>query len=146
MIEVYFKSKIVKNWILSIEADLDKIVEFNYHLTLESLKNELDIKLKSTIAIVDLTDSNFSLYTKNYFGNAKNIKFIGIGIKLEISDLKTIVDSNVDSFVEVGNSSIELIKAIKTAPLTFNLPIVSVERVQVCAICTVLFVFLHACL
>jgi DNA-binding NarL/FixJ family response regulator len=114
MIEVYFKSKIVKNWILSIEADLDKIVEFNYHLTLESLKNELDIKLKSTIAIVDLTDSNFSLYTKNYFGNAKNIKFIGIGTKLEISDLKTIVDSNVDSFIEVGNSSIELIKAIKS--------------------------------
>ena len=114
MIEVYFKSKIVKNWILSIEADLDKIVEFNYHLTLESLKNELDIKLKSTIAIVDLTDSNFSLYTKNYFGNAKNIKFIGIGTKLEISDLKTIVDSNVDAFIEVGNSSIELIKAIKS--------------------------------
>jgi DNA-binding NarL/FixJ family response regulator len=114
MIEVYFKSKIVKNWISSIEADLDKIVEFNYHLTLESLKNELDIKLKSTIAIVDLTDSNFSLYTKNYFGNAKNIKFIGIGTKLEISDLKTIVDSNIDSFIEVGNSSIELIKAIKS--------------------------------
>jgi DNA-binding NarL/FixJ family response regulator len=114
MIEVYIKSKIVKNWISSIEADLDKIVEFNYHLTLESLKNELDIKLKSTIAIVDLTDSNFSLYTKNYFGNAKNIKFIGIGTKLEISDLKTIVDSNVDSFIEVGNSSIELIKAIKS--------------------------------
>ena len=114
MIEVYFKSKIVKNWISSIAADLDKIVEFNYHLTLESLKNELDIKLKSTIAIVDLTDSNFSLYTKNYFGNAKNIKFIGIGIKLEISDLKTIVDSNIDSFIEVGNSSIELIKAIKS--------------------------------
>jgi DNA-binding NarL/FixJ family response regulator len=114
MIEVYFKSKIVKNWISSIEADLDKIVEFNYHLTLESLKNELDIKLKSTIAIVDLTDSNFSLYTKNYFGNAKNIKFIGIGTKLEISDLKTIVDSNVDAFIEVGNSSIELIKAIKS--------------------------------
>jgi len=114
MIEVYIKSKIVKNWISSIEADLDKIVEFNYHLTLESLKNELDIKLKSTIAIVDLTDSNFSLYTKNYFGNAKNIKFIGIGTKLEISDLKTIVDSNVDSFIEVGSSSIELIKAIKS--------------------------------
>jgi len=114
MIEVYIKSKIVKNWISSIEADLDKIVEFNYHLTLESLKNELDIKLKSTIAIVDLTDSNFSLYTKNYFGNAKNIKFIGIGTKLEISDLKTIVDSNIDSFIEVGNSSIELIKAIKS--------------------------------
>ena len=114
MIEVYFKSKIVKNWISSIAADLDKIVEFNYHLTLESLKNELDIKLKSTIAIVDLTDSNFSLYTKNYFGDAKNIKFIGIGIKLEISDLKTIVDSNIDSFIEVGNSSIELIKAIKS--------------------------------
>jgi len=114
MIEVYFKSKIVKNWILSIAPDLDKIVEFNYHLTLESLKNELDIKLKSTIAIVDLTDSNFSLYTKNYFGDAKNIKFIGIGIKLEISDLKTIVDSNIDSFIEVGNSSIELIKAIKS--------------------------------
>jgi DNA-binding NarL/FixJ family response regulator len=114
MIEVYFKSKIVKNWISSIEADLDKIVEFNYHLTLESLKNELDIKLKSTIAIVDLTDSNFSLYTKNYFGNAKNIKFIGVGTKLEISDLKTIVDSNIDSFIEVGNSSIELIKAIKS--------------------------------
>jgi DNA-binding NarL/FixJ family response regulator len=114
MIEVYFKSKIVKNWILSIAPDLDKIVEFNYHLTLESLKNELDIKLKSTIAIVDLTDSNFSLYTKNYFGNAKNIKFIGIGIKLEISDLKTIVDSNIDAFIEVGNSSIELIKAIKS--------------------------------
>lgn len=114
MIEVYFKSKIVKNWILSIAPDLDKIVEFNYHLTLESLKNELDIKLKSTIAIVDLTDSNFSLYTKNYFGNAKNIKFIGIGTKLEISDLKTIVDSNIDAFIEVGNSSIELIKAIKS--------------------------------
>ena len=114
MIEVYFKSKIVKNWISSIEADLDKIVEFNYHLTLESLKNELDIKLKLTIAIVDLTDSNFSLYTKNYFGNAKNIKFIGIGTKLEISDLKTIVDSNIDAFIEVGNSSIELIKAIKS--------------------------------
>jgi DNA-binding NarL/FixJ family response regulator len=114
MIEVYFKSKIVKNWILSIAPDLDKIVEFNYHLTLESLKNELDIKLKSTIAIVDLTDSNFSLYTKNYFGDAKNIKFIGIGTKLEISDLKTIVDSNIDAFIEVGNSSIELIKAIKS--------------------------------
>jgi len=114
MIEVYFKSKIVKNWISSIESDLDKIVEFNYHSTLESLKNELDIKMKSTIAIVDLTDSNFSLYTKNYFGNAKYIKFIGIGIKLEISDLKTIVDSNIDSFIEVGNSSIELIKAIKS--------------------------------
>ena len=114
MIEVYFKSKIVKNWISSIESDLDKIVEFNYHSTLESLKNELDIKVKSTIAIVDLTDSNFSFYTKNYFGSAKNIKFIGIGTKLEISDLKTIVDSNIDSFIEVGNSSIELIKAIKS--------------------------------
>ena len=78
MIEVYFKSKIAKNWISSIESDLDKIVEFNYHSTLESLKNELDIKMKSTIAIVDLTDSNFSLYTKNYFGNAKSIKFKAI--------------------------------------------------------------------
>jgi hypothetical protein len=39
----------------------------------------------------------------------------------------------------------ELIKPIKTALLTFNLPIVSVERVQVCAICTVLFVFLCTC-
>jgi DNA-binding NarL/FixJ family response regulator len=70
--------------------------------------------LKSTIAIIDLTDSNFSLCTKNYFGNNKNIKFIGIGTKLEIGDLRTIVDSNIDSFLEVGNSSVELIKAIKS--------------------------------
>lgn len=113
MVEVYFKSKVVKNWISSIETDLDKIIHFNFHSTLESLKNELDLKMKKTIAIIDLTDSNFSLYTKNYFGGAKNIKFIGIGTKLELSDLKKIVESNIDSFVEVGNSAIELIKAIK---------------------------------
>ena len=113
MVEVYFKSKVVKNWISSIETDLDKIIDFNFHSNLESLKNELDLKMKKTIAIIDLTDSNFSLYTKNYFGGAKNIKFIGVGTKLELSDLKKIVESNIDSFVEVGNSAIELIKAIK---------------------------------
>jgi DNA-binding NarL/FixJ family response regulator len=113
MIEVYFKSKFVKSWINSIETELEKITVFNFHSTLESLKNELDIKIKKTIAIIDLTDSSFSLYTKNYFGSSKNIKFIGVGTKLELSDLKKITESNIESFIEVGASAIELIKAVK---------------------------------
>jgi DNA-binding NarL/FixJ family response regulator len=113
MIEVYSKSKIVKKWISTIENELDNLIEFNHHSTLESLKNELDIKMSLSIAMIDITDSNFVFFTKNYFGQSKHLKFIGIGTKLELEDIKKLVDSNVVSFLEVGNSSIELIKAIK---------------------------------
>ena len=113
MIEVFSKSRIVKNWLHLIELELDKLIEFNYHSTLESLKNELDIKIGQTIAIIDLSDSNFQFYTKNYFGKSKNIKFIGIAIKIDLNQLKIVVESNIVSILQVGNSSLELIKAIK---------------------------------
>lgn len=114
MIEVYSKSRLVKNWIHLIEIELEKLIEFNYHSTLESLKNELDVKIGQTIAIIDLSDSNFQYYTKNYFGSAKNIKFIGIAVKIDLNELKKVVESNIVSLLQVGNSSIELIKAIKS--------------------------------
>jgi len=113
MIEVYIKSKLITKWIYSLESELADFYNFNFHTSLESLKNVLDVKLKSTIVIIDLTDTNYSLYTRNYFGNNNDIKFIGVGMKMDLENIKSLIESNIFSFLEVGTSSIELNKAIK---------------------------------
>ena len=97
----------------SLGAELADFYNFNIHTTLESLKNQLDIKLKPTIAIIDVTDTNYPLYTKNYFGNNSDIKFIGVGMKMDLKNIKSLIESNIFSFLEVGSSSIELNKAFK---------------------------------
>lgn len=113
MIEVYSKSKVITDWLISVEKELEKVCKFNFHFTLDSIKNELELKSKSSIVIIDLTDNNFSLYTKDYFRDAKNIKFIGVALSIDLNNLKYLIESNITAFIEAGNNSFEFLKAIK---------------------------------
>jgi len=112
MVEVYVKSKLVENWITQIQEELNGVYFFKYHRTLDSLKNELNLVADKRFVLIDITDSNFHLYTKEYFGNNEHIKFIGIGLDLTLKDLEFLVKSNVSAFLQIGTSSIELMKAI----------------------------------
>lgn len=115
MIEVYVKSKLIENWVNQIQEELNSINStyyFKYHKTLDSLKNELNLVTEKRFVLMDITDSNFQLYTKDYFGNTTNIQFIGIGLDLTIVDLEFLVKSNISAFLQIGTNSIELLKAI----------------------------------
>jgi DNA-binding CsgD family transcriptional regulator len=112
MVEVYVKSKLVENWITQIQEELNGVYFFKYHRTLDSLKNELNLVVDKKFVLIDITDSNFHLYTKEYFGNNDHIKFIGIGLDLTLKDLEFLVKSNVSAFLQFGTGSIELMKAI----------------------------------
>ena len=114
MIEVYVKSKLVENWITQIQEELSSVYHFKYHKSLDSLKNELSLVADERFVLIDITDSNFHLYTKEYFGNQNNIKFIGIALDLTLTDLEFLVKSNISAFLQIGTSSIELIKAINS--------------------------------
>ena len=121
MIEVYVKSKLVENWVTQIQEDLNSIYYFKYHKSLDSLKNELNLIVEKRFVLIDITDSNFQLYTKDYFGNASNIQFIGIGLDLTLADLEFLVKSNISAFLQIGTNSIELMKVIKNDSSKFYL-------------------------
>jgi DNA-binding CsgD family transcriptional regulator len=112
MVEVYVKSKLIENWVTQIQEELNSVYFFKYHKTLDSLKNELSLVADKRFVLIDITDSNFHLYTKEYFGNHHNIKFIGVGLDLTLTDLEFLVKSNISAFLQIGTSSIELMKAI----------------------------------
>ena len=114
MVEVYVKSKLIENWVTQIQEELNSVYFFKYHKTLDSLKNELSLVADKRFVLIDITDSNFHLYTKEYFGHHNNIKFIGVGLDLTLTDLEFLVKSNISAFLQIGTSSIELMKAINS--------------------------------
>jgi len=128
MVEVYVKSKLTENWITQIQEELNSLYFFKYHKTLDSLKNELSLVADKRFAIIDITDSNFHLYTKEYFGHHNNIKFIGVGLDLTLTDLEFLVKSNISAFLQIGTSSIELMKAINSNDNKFYLCLSTKDR------------------
>jgi len=114
MIEVYVKLKIIENWVNQIQEELNGLYYFKYHKSLESLKNELNISNEKRYVLIDISDSNYYLYTKEYFGNNSNIQFIAVGVDLNLSELEILIKSNICAFFQIGTSSMELIKAIKS--------------------------------
>lgn len=114
MIEVYIKSKLVENWVTQIQEELGGLYYFKNHKSLESLKNELNLVNDKRFVLIDISDNNYYLYTKEYFGNNLNIQFIAIGLDLSLHELEFLIKSNIRAFFQVGTSSIELIKAIKS--------------------------------
>jgi DNA-binding NarL/FixJ family response regulator len=112
-INVFLKLSLTKKWMLEIQNDFNNLYEFKFHNSLDSIKNELDIKKLSSIAIIDLEDINYKLYTKAYYSGNNNVKFIGIGLKKGVEQIIDIIDSNISSYVSIENNSFELVKAIK---------------------------------
>lgn len=112
-INVFLKLSLTKKWMLEMQNDFTNLYEFKFHNSLDSIKNELDIKKYNTIAIIDLEDINYKLYTKDYYAGNNNVKFIGIGLKKGVEQIIEIIDSNISSYVSIENNSFELVKAIK---------------------------------
>jgi len=114
MINVHVKERLVGNWLNSSIKDVEGLYEFKFHLSLKSLNYELELKQGTSIAIIDVEDINYSLFTKEYFGSTKNVKFIGIGIKKEVTDIIELIKTNISSYVNIDSNSLELIKSIKS--------------------------------
>jgi len=114
MIEVYIKLKIVENWVNQIREELGDYYYFKYHKTLNSLKNELDLVNDKRFVLIDISDNNYDLYTKEYFGNNPNIQFFAIGVDLSLLELEFLIKSNIRAFFQIGSSSMELLKAIRS--------------------------------
>jgi DNA-binding NarL/FixJ family response regulator len=113
MINVHVKGKIVRDWLNTSIKDLQDFYSFKFHSTLQSLKNELDIKHGVSIVIIDVEDIDYGLFTKQYFGNNENIKFIGIGISIEVLDIIELLNSNISAYISINSNSLELVKSIK---------------------------------
>ena len=114
MINVHVKEKLVVSWMNNSIKDLEGLYDFKIHNSLQSLKNELEIKQGNAIAIIDVEDINYSLYTKNYFSNFENVKFIGIGYSKDVLEIIELLKSNISSYVNIESNSLELVKSIKS--------------------------------
>ena len=111
----YVKGGLTKSWVNEMVHDLSSLYDFTFFNSLESLKNELELKAinnKNTIVyvIIDIEDKNYSLYTKSYFADNENIKFIGIGYKKDIDEHIELITNNIGSYITIGNNSFEIIK------------------------------------
>ena len=115
IINIYCKEKIIINWFNKIQEDLGGVYNFNFHKNINSLKNELEIKQKLTIVIIDIENISYSLFTKAYFNNHNHIKFIGIGYKKDIEQILNLIGNNIISYISIEDSGMGLIKAINNA-------------------------------
>jgi two-component system nitrate/nitrite response regulator NarL len=112
IINIYCKEKIILNWYNKVKEDLNSVYIFNLHLNLNSLKNELEIKQNLSIVIIDIENVNYSLFTKAYFNDHNNIKFIGVGYKKGVEQIIDLFENNIISYVSVEDEGLGLIKAI----------------------------------
>jgi two-component system nitrate/nitrite response regulator NarL len=87
----------------------------NFHKNINSLKNELEIKQKLTIVIIDIENISYSLFTKAYFNDHNHIKFIGVGYKKGVEQIINLIDNNIISYISIEDSGIGLVKAISNA-------------------------------
>jgi DNA-binding NarL/FixJ family response regulator len=115
----YVKSKLAKSWINNISNDLSFIYNFRFYNSLDTLKNELDLKeinsnLVKIYVIIDVEDINYALYTKSYFSQNDNIKFIGVGYKKNVNEYIELIENNIFSFIIIGSDSIEIFNALKS--------------------------------
>jgi len=100
-------------WMIDAKEDLSLIYTFHFHNSLDSLKNELDLKSSINISIIDVSDINYELYTKAYFINHPNFKFIGIGVQKNKEKILKLNNSNISAYFTIENTPLCLIKAIK---------------------------------
>lgn len=112
IINIYCKEKIVLNWFDKVKEDLNGIYNFNSHMNLNSLKNELEIKYNLSVVIIDTENINYSLFTKAYFNDHNHIKFIGVGYKKSVEQIIELFDNNIMSYISVEDTGLGLIKAI----------------------------------
>jgi len=114
-INVYCKEKIIIDWFNKVKEDLDKVYNFNIHKNINSLKNELEIKQKLSIVIIDVENVSYSLFTKAYFNDHNHIKFIGVGYKKSAEKILDLFENNIISYMSVEDSGLGLVKAINSA-------------------------------
>ena len=113
ILNVYIKSPLIMKWMIDAKEDLSLIYTFHFHNSLDSLKNELDLKSSINISIIDVSDINYELYTKAYFINHPNFKFIGIGVQKNKEKILKLTNSNISAYFTIENTPLCLIKAIK---------------------------------
>ena len=114
----YVKGELIRSWINEIAHDLSSIHNFIFFNSLQSLKNELELKelnIYPTViyVLIDIEDISYSLYTKFYFADNEYIKFIGIGHKKDIFEHIELISNNISSYITIGNNSFEILKALK---------------------------------
>lgn len=112
IINIYCKEKIILNWFDKVKDDINGLYNFNSHMNLNSLKNELEIKYNLSVVIIDIENVNYSLFTKAYFNEHKHIKFIGVGYKKSVEQIIELFDNNIMSYISVEDAGLGLIKAI----------------------------------
>ena len=115
IINIYCKEKIIIEWFNKVKEDLDKVYNFNIHKNINSLKNELEIKQKLSIVIIDVENVSYSLFTKAYFKDHNHIKFIGVGYKKNVEKMIDLFENNIISYISVEDSGLGLVKAINSA-------------------------------
>ena len=98
IINIYCKEKIILNWFDKVKEDLNGVYNFNSHMNLNSLKNELEIKYNLSVVIIDIENINYSLFTKAYFNEHNHIKFIGVGYKKNVEQIIELFDNNIISY------------------------------------------------
>jgi DNA-binding NarL/FixJ family response regulator len=114
IINIYCKEKIIIDWFNKMKEDLHGVYNFNFHSNLNSLKNELEIKMNISIVIIDIENEKYSLFTKAYFNEHEHIKFIGVGYKKGIAQIINLLENNIISYISIDDNGLGLVKAINS--------------------------------
>ena len=112
VINVFTKSKIINNWLDLIISETNNIIEFNVHKTIFSFTNELSIKSKFTIAIIDTDFEYYFHYTNEIIKVNEKCKFVGVGIEKNCDNLLTKINNHITGYLSIHNKSHEVIQCI----------------------------------
>ena len=113
VINVYTKNKIISNWLDLIILETNNIIKFNVHKTIFSYTNELSLKSKFTVAIIDTDFENYFHYTNEISKVNEKCKFIGVGIEKSCSNILTKINNNITGYLSIHHKSHDVIQCLK---------------------------------
>jgi DNA-binding NarL/FixJ family response regulator len=101
IINVFIKNKLINKWFINIVSELYGFVEFNIHTSVFSFSNELSLKMKSNVAIIDIDDLNYFHYTNEINKTNGNCLFIGIGLEKNCTKIKEVLNNNIIGYISI---------------------------------------------
>jgi DNA-binding NarL/FixJ family response regulator len=101
VVNVFIKNKLINKWFNNVVSELYSVIEFNIHTSVFSFTNELSLKMKSNVAIIDIDDLNYFHYTNEITKTNGNCLFIGIGLEKKCTKIKEVLNNNIIGYISI---------------------------------------------
>ncbi len=100
---IFIKNKEIVKWFIEGTKNNVKHLNFAYHDSMFSLRNELDLKSnkKKLIVVVEIDDINIIVFTKKYVKSHPNLLFLGIGFEKNIDEINLLLKSNFRGYLDI---------------------------------------------